>query len=235
MNETNVETTDKHGKENGEKGENGKNEILKQKRPDPVFVIIQDQGGMMIDKQLIPEIHDNGYFGILKENDGFLFLYPEEIMIFSERKRLVAVKNMALNDALELISEIKKKWSENGYKCIEDDKRFLKNDDLFVHFNNHVPDFWEKYVVYRDLKNRGYIVRRGIEDISHFRVFKKGEKKGSSTAKFIYFSVFEGKPLSLFKLHEISEYAFNNRQNLILAVVDRHMDISYYHVKKQDI
>ncbi len=91
------------------------------------------------------------------------------------------------------------------------------------------------YVVYRDLKIRGYIVRRGIKDVSHFRVYKKGMKKDVDTAKFIYFGVFEGRPVPLSKLHEISDYAMKNRQELILAVVDRHMDISYYNMKKQEL
>lgn len=207
----------------------------KGKRPEPVYVLLNEKGGIVLDPAMIDILHEKSYFGNLDESTGLLFLFPEEILIFSERNRLLAVKDMTVDEASMLLDEIKASWELSGIDAFVEDARFLTADALFKHFQEHVPDFWEKYVVYRDLKTRGYVVRRGIKDVSHFRVYKKGAKKGNEVAKFIYFGIFEGKLLPLVKLHEISDYAMNNRQDLILAVVDRQMDITYYNVKKQEI
>ena len=207
----------------------------KGKRPEPVYVLLNEKGGIVLDPAMIEILHEKSYFGNVDDSTGLLFLFPEEILIFSERNRLLPVKDMSIEDASALLDEIKARWELGGIEAFAGDARFLTSDALFKHFQEHVPDFWEKYVVYRDLKTRGYVVRRGIKDVSHFRVYKKGAKKGNEPAKFIYFGIFEGKPLPLLKLHEISDYAMNNRQDLILAVVDRQMDITYYNVKKQEI
>ncbi|MFX0101696.1 MAG: hypothetical protein ACFFCS_19180, partial [Candidatus Hodarchaeota archaeon] len=183
----------------------------KAKKPRPVLVILQNDGGLVVDNDLIEELHERSYFGRINDATGALFLFPEELIILSERNRLLAIKDAELDAAKNLLPGIYSAWDEQGYVAFQDDARFFKNEYLFNHFNDNLPDFWEKYVVYRDLKTRGYIVRRGIQDVSHFRVYKKGDQKDRGSAKFIYFSVFEGKPISLFKLHEISEYAMNNR------------------------
>lgn len=207
----------------------------KVKKPRPVLVVLERDGGLIVDDDLIEELHGRSYFGRMNDETGVLFMFPEELIILSERNRLLAIKDKNRDEAKALLPELYAAWDESGFMAFKDDDRFFTNEYMFNHFNDNLADFWEKYVVYRDLKTRGYIVRRGIKDISHFRVYKKGNQRNKGSAKYIYFSVFEGKPISLFKLHEISEYAMNNRQDLILSVVDRHMDITYYNVKKQEL
>lgn len=207
----------------------------KSRKPDPVFVILQDEAAIVVDPGMIESLHENGYFGNVDQESGLLSLYPEEAMIFSERKRLLASASMDIDAARTLLPGIKETWAEQGFDGFSKDERFMNTEALFTHFERHVPDFWELYVVYRELKTRGYVVRRGVKGVSHFRVFKKGAKKDALVSKFIYFGVFEGKHVSLQKLQEVSDYAASNRQELILAVVDRHMDTSYYNVKKQDL
>lgn len=204
-------------------------------RPPPVIVLLGEGGGTVVNHEVIEEIHERSYFGRLVPGAGTLFLYPEEIMVIAERKRLLALPAGFGKATTEFITSLLAKWGSGGIAIIEEHDELLDEKALTEHFTSTVDDFWEKYVVYRDLKTRGYVVRRGIEDISHFRVFKKGDKKDEGVAKWIYFSVFEGKPLSLHKLHAISDHASVNRQELILAVVDRNMDITYYSVKKQDL
>ncbi|MHA1681830.1 MAG: tRNA-intron lyase [Promethearchaeota archaeon] len=207
----------------------------KKKRPNPIVVLLSEDGGQVIDPDMNDELYEKSYFGRLNTENQILFLFPEELMIFSERKRLVAITGQSMEEARKLLQEIYNIWEEHGYMGIKADGRFLTNEQLYKHVSSHNPNFWEKYVVYRDLKTRGYIVRRGIEEISHFRVYKKGAKKGEQAVKYVFFGVFEGKPISLLKLFEISEHAMKNRQDLILATVDRLSDITYYSLKKQNL
>ncbi|MBD3185415.1 hypothetical protein GF325_01195 [Candidatus Bathyarchaeota archaeon] len=202
-------------------------------KPNPIVVKITNTGGWVIDASMNEELHERGYFGIVDRNSELLFLHPEEIMVFSERNRLIGFLNETTSQIKELLPELYQKWEEDGYDSFAGDDRILSFEALTKHYSEHIEDFWDMYVVYRDLKSRGYIARRGIEEIAHFRVYKKGARKGEDAVKFIFFGVFEGKPIPIVKLHEISEYAMKNRQELILATVDRLSDITYYSLKKQ--
>src|SRR5271157_5831080 len=82
----------------------------KGKRPDPVYLLLNEKGGIVLDPAMIDILHEKSYFGNLDESTGLLFLFPEEILIFSERNRLLAVKDMTVDEASLLLDEIKASW-----------------------------------------------------------------------------------------------------------------------------
>ncbi len=83
------------------------------------------------------------------------------------------------------------------------------------------PTIWTKYLVYRDLRDRGYLVReeRGGFD---FETFGKG------AARRLIAIVFEGGESTLDKLARLSARANGEGKDLVLAVIDRRTDIVYY-------
>src|SRR3990170_8907809 len=54
---------------------------------------------------------------------------------------------------------------------------------------------WANYLVYRDLRSRGYVVREGFGSKIDFRVYERGDYS-KDTAKYLIISVQEGKPIS---------------------------------------
>jgi tRNA-intron endonuclease len=82
------------------------------------------------------------------------------------------------------------------------------------------PDIWIKYLVYRDLRDRGYIVRE------HGRVDFEVHGKGA-LRRFISI-IYEGGEASLKKLGDLLRHAQSEKKELVLAVVDRRTDIVYY-------
>jgi tRNA splicing endonuclease len=68
-----------------------------------------------------------------------------------------------------------------------------------------------------------------------FRVYKRGAKKGTDEAKYLIFTVVEGKPLELRVLDKITKYSISSRKKLVLAVVDRLGEITYYSVDQYNL
>jgi tRNA-intron endonuclease len=86
---------------------------------------------------------------------------------------------------------------------------------------------WVKYLIYRDLRSRGYVVREGFGPGIDFRVYEKGEYC-KDTANFIIFGILEGKPVLVEELAQILKHAQSLKKNLILAVLNRKGEIVYY-------
>jgi tRNA-intron endonuclease len=88
-------------------------------------------------------------------------------------------------------------------------------------------DIWTKYVLYRDLRSRGYVVRESSLGDIGYRVYDRGEYP-KKAAKYVVFPVREGKPVSASHLDEILHLSESAKKKLIVAVIDRHGDTVYY-------
>src|SRR5256885_16726963 len=93
--------------------------------------------------------------------------------------------------------------------------------DLVTKLSVGKPTIWTKYLVYRDLRDRGYLVRDG-EAGYDFETFGKGAVRRLVTI------VFEGGESTLEKLATLSAKANKDGKDLVLAVIDRRTDIVYY-------
>ena len=92
------------------------------------------------------------------------------------------------------------------------------------------PNFWIRYIVFRDMRNRGYIIKTALKFGADFRVYDRGVKPGEDHAKWIVFPVHEA---SVFTWHEFSaknRVAHSTKKRLLLAIVDDENDVTYYQV-----
>ena len=130
---------------------------------------------------------------------------------------------LRLTEAAYLLSRDKIEIFRNGGKL---------DFDSFIQFAARQEDFFElKYIVYRDLKERGYYVQSSATD---FRVYPRGGKPGKTAAKSYVFVRSERKPVLVTELTALMSEAENVRKQFILAVVDEESDITYYDVKRAD-
>ena len=90
---------------------------------------------------------------------------------------------------------------------------------------------WAKYLTYRDLRSRGYVVREGFGLGVDFRVYERGGY-GKDTAKYLILSVQEGKPISLEDLTRIMTQCQSLKKELVLAVMNRRGETVYYSVSQ---
>ncbi len=176
--------------------------------------IIEGNKVIISDKEGIEDFYKTSYIGTLEKdtnNQDILILEPMEVLLLCERRRILLWEN---ND--------KNKAQYDFEKLLE---YFTQNDDRL----------WHKYIIYMDLRKRGYIVRTGYGDGIEFRVFKRGANFEEDSAKFLIYPVYEGSPIELKDLDRISRVAMSSRKDLIVATVDRLSKPIYYSVKKFQI
>ncbi|HIH44292.1 MAG TPA: tRNA-intron lyase [Candidatus Methanoperedenaceae archaeon] len=89
-------------------------------------------------------------------------------------------------------------------------------------------NFELKYIVYSDLRGRGYYVQPGTPD---FRVYPRGGHPGKTPAEFLVRVLSERNPLPLPELLRQVSAAANLKKSLVLAIVDEESDITFYGVK----
>jgi len=86
---------------------------------------------------------------------------------------------------------------------------------------------WTKYLIYRDLRNKGYVVKEGFGKGLDFRVYERGEY-GEKPAKYVIIALNEGGRIRLEKLRKSVDLSLKMGKEPILAVVDRRGEVVYY-------
>jgi tRNA-intron endonuclease len=121
------------------------------------------------------------------------------------------------------------------------DKRLLEIEDekgrnegfqkLLRRYEAIDQNAWVKYLAYRDLRSRGYVVREGFGSGIDFRVYERGEYS-KDTAKYLILSIQEGKPISLEDVTNALKQSQSLKKELVLAVINRRGEIVYYSVSQ---
>jgi len=115
-------------------------------------------------------------------------------------------------------------------------KKVNKNivfDELIQKYIQKNDDILTRFLLYRDLRTKGYVVKDGFGFDSDFRVYEKGTY-GQKDAKFLIFAFNEGTQQKIGKLykniHEITQMG----KEPIIAVIERRGEIIYYKINKMN-
>ncbi|OED29676.1 tRNA-intron lyase [Methanosphaera sp. WGK6] len=103
---------------------------------------------------------------------------------------------------------------------IEDLTNIVREKHIFSH-----------YLVYKDLRIRGYIIKTGFKYGSDFRIYERGHAPGDGHSNFLVKILSEEQSI---KVRDFSSYvrvAHGVRKTLLLAVVDDEYDITYYNIE----
>ena len=92
------------------------------------------------------------------------------------------------------------------------------------------PNFWIRYCVFRDMRNRGYIIKTALKFGADFRVYDRGVKPGEDHAKWIVFPVNEASTLTWHEFSAKNRVAHSTKKRLLMAVVDAENDVTYYEI-----
>ncbi|MGB7533154.1 MAG: tRNA-intron lyase [Halobacteriota archaeon] len=121
---------------------------------------------------------------------------------------------------------------ETGKLQIKDEAgKELNLDGFLEHALDVSPKFVLRYLIYTDLKERGYAVQPGGID---FWLYPRGAKPGEKPARHFIRIFSESDFLSLDDLAALLISARNMRKEPIIAVVDEESDITYYEVQEAD-
>src|SRR3989338_5774832 len=76
-------------------------------------------------------------------------------------------------------------------KIVNDKNKEILFEDFVKKARKIEPNFWIRYVVFKDLRKRGYIVKTALKFGADFRVYDRGVKPGEDHARWIVFPVSE--------------------------------------------
>ncbi len=154
------------------------------------------------------------------------------------------VENKEMQHNLELKGfgeEIKKKFYlkpfESLYLLYADKLRLLKGKQevAFEHLVDecvkHDPDAFTKFLIYRDLRTRGYVAKDGFGFGSDFRVYERGQF-GEKGTKYVVFGLTEGKRQKISLLQKQIEQITTMGKEPVIAVIERRGEVIYYKVSK---
>ena len=93
------------------------------------------------------------------------------------------------------------------------------------------PNFWVRYCVYRDIRNRGYIIKTALKFGADFRIYDRGGKPGEDHARWVVFPVHEGSTLTWYEFAAKNRVAHSTKKRLLIGIVDAENDVTYYEIK----
>jgi len=110
-------------------------------------------------------------------------------------------------------------------------KEKISIGELINYATKTYPQFEIKYIVYRDFRQRGYVVKPDNEGID-FKAYKRGDAPNKANAKFWVSAVSERAKFSISNLSEMVDKARRNKKIFLIGVVDEEGDLTYYRVIK---
>lgn len=182
-----------------------KNEKKEETSKKIIEAFLRNNGVLVKSSEDLEGLFSRGY-GVQKE-DGLLLTFYEAMYLHS--KGLIRVLDEEAGNYLSFQELLEK------YKVIE-------------------KNAWIKYLIYRDLRSRGYVVREGFGLGVDFRLYERGEYSKDS-ADFLVYGVFEGMALSIEGLMQVLTRSQNLKKTLILAVVNRRGEIVYYTLSRLNL
>ncbi len=162
------------------------------------------------------------------------------------KERVIAEKS---DDALEL-------YNQSRFGCINDDgkiqfslleglylmekgkilvydyrKKRVSSEEFVKKSKKAEPNFWVRYCVFKDIRERGYIIKTALKFGADFRVYDRGVKPGDDHARWVVYPVHEGSTLTWYDFAAKNRVAHSTKKRLMIGIVDDEGDVTYYEIK----
>jgi tRNA-intron endonuclease len=131
---------------------------------------------------------------------------------------------MTLMEALYLVEKEKIAVLDSREKEISFEKLMKKAEKA-------EPKIWTRFMIYKDLRNRGYIVKTALKFGADFRVYERGVKPGEDHAKWVVYPVDEAETLTWYEFAAKNRVAHSTKKRLLIGIVDEENDVTYYEIK----
>jgi len=131
---------------------------------------------------------------------------------------------LSLIEALYLVE--KKKIKVYGSRDKE-----INYENLLKKSQKAEPNFWVRYCVYRDIRNRGYIIKTALKFGADFRIYDRGVKPGEDHARWVVFPVHEGSTLTWYEFAAKNRVAHSTKKRLLIGIIDAENDVTFYEIR----
>lgn len=115
----------------------------------------------------------------------------------------------------------------------EESRRRLVFQELLQRLSGNEADTWTRYIVYRDLRERGFVARSSPGPSADLLVYERG-MYGKRPPKYQVYTLWEGLRTPISRLGEALDSAIEDKMILRLAVVDRRGEVVYYTLSEMD-
>ena len=153
------------------------------------------------DQAIASTLFNKGRFGAFV--NGRLELSIEEAVYLAEKKEL-------------------KIWGK--------DRKQLKFSELLDMAKRKQKRFWVRYLVFRDLRDQGYIPKTAFKYGGDFRIYNKGTVPGKEHAEWILYCSDEHESMPLLSFSAMNRVAHSVRKRLLIGVADDESSVTYYEV-----
>ncbi len=158
----------------------------------------------------------SGNLVIIKDNKGIKLHEKSHYGNMTEeglQLSLIEALYLAEKEKIKILKD-KKKISLNEMF------RIIRREELFT-----------KYLVFKDLRNRGYIVKTGFKYGSEFRLYERGKSPGNGHSDYLVKVISEDHEVKVSDFSSYVRVAHGVNKKLLFAVVDEENDITYYNVE----
>lgn len=145
-------------------------------------------------------LNSKSYFGEKKE-DKIVYSPSEALFLVEKGKMDILIKN----------KKIEKEKIENSLRKIDSSIQM-------------------KYPVFKELREKGYIVKTALKFGADFRVYEKGKIPGEEHAKWIVFVEYSSRKINWNEFSAKNRVAHSTKKKLLLAIIDDEKDITYYEI-----
>jgi tRNA-intron endonuclease len=108
----------------------------------------------------------------------------------------------------------------------------LSEEDIIREAQKKDRKFYQKYVVYSDMRERGFVVKTGFKFGSDFRVYPRGKKPGEEHTYWTLNVMDQNEKISMIGFSRMSRLSGNLKTKLLVAVIDSEDDINYYQIER---
>ncbi len=163
--------------------------------------ILIDDKVLLRDKRLGDTLRQRG-FGEQKSNELVLDLFEA---LYLMRKEKIGIQDSKTGKALD-------------------------EDGLVKHSARKIKNFYLKYEVFSDLRERGFVVKTGFKFGFDFRVYPRGKKPGEAHSQWCINVTSQDDKYNFIEMSRMVRLAGNLKTKLLNAVVDSENEINYYEV-----
>lgn len=166
------------------------------------MVLLAGQKAVVSEKKLADQLRQKG-FGEPKGKQ--LILDMREALYLLEKEKI------------ELLDEHDKNVSEEG---------------LLKFASKKEKNFFTKFLVFRDLREKGYCVKTGFKFGFDLRVYPRGSKPGEEHTQWVIKVAEQSERFSMPGYSRMIRLAQNLHTKLLIAIVDAEGDINYYEAER---
>ena len=134
-------------------------------------------------------------------------------------------------DALYLLKPYEALYLLQTKRLVLRNKQNMNFESLFELFLKYDRNIMTRFLVYRDLRSRGYVAKEGFGFGNDFRVYERGEYE-KKPVRYVVFGINEGASTTAKDLGSAVDQIEKMGKEAVVAVVERRGEVIYYKATK---